>query len=61
MNEKLLKELCKERVERCNLDWIQKELLKSMIDEAHNWPELLIPMSIVNRAARWGYGTPNYC
>ena len=54
MNEKLLKELCKERVERCNLDWMQKELLKSMIDEARNWPELLIPMSIVNRAARWG-------
>ena len=54
MNEKLLKELCKERVERCNLHWTQKELLKSTIDEARNWPELLIPMSIVNRAAHWG-------
>ncbi len=40
-NEKVIKEYCKQCVDRSNLNDIQKELLKSAVDAARNIEELI--------------------
>lgn len=40
-SEKIIKEYCKQCVERSNLNTIQKEQLKSAVDAARNMDELI--------------------